>query len=67
MIIQRNYSHVIRKPKNLIDVLREDIWNALHKLKERGLKVDAPKMIAVDMTSRVTIHLEKVRIAESRA
>lgn len=67
MIIQRNYSHVIRKPKNLIDVLREDIWNALQKLKERGLKVDAPKMIAVDMTSRVTIHLEKVRIAESRA
>lgn len=61
------FSHVVRKPKNLADVLREDIWNGLQKLKERSLKIDAPKMIAVDMTARVTIHFEKLRIAEARA
>lgn len=60
-------SYVVRKPKNLSDTLREDIWNGIQKLKERAAKIDLLKMIAVDMTVRVTIHLEKLRIASARA
>ncbi|XP_037027852.1 sorting nexin-25 isoform X2 [Bradysia coprophila] len=60
-------SYVVRKPKNLSDTLREDIWMGIQKLKERAVKIDVLKMIAVDMTVRVTIHLEKLRIANARA
>lgn len=58
---------MVRKPKHLSDTLREDIWMGIQKLKERAVKVDVLKMIAVDMTVRVTIHLEKLRIANARA
>lgn len=60
-------SYVVRKPKNLSDTLREDIWNGIQKLKDRAVKIDLLKMIAVDMTVRVTIHLEKLRISNARA
>ncbi|KAJ6637054.1 Sorting nexin-25 [Pseudolycoriella hygida] len=60
-------SYAVRKPKNLSDTLREDIWNGIQKLKDRAVKIDLLKMIAVDMTVRVTIHLEKIRIANARA
>lgn len=59
--------YVVTKSKLLQDVLKEDIWNGIQKLKERSVKVDAPKIIAVDMTVRVTVHLEKLRIAKARA
>lgn len=58
---------MVRKPKNLSDTLREDIWNGIQKLKDRAVKIDVLKMIAVDMTVRVTVHLEKLRIANARA
>ncbi|XP_055371063.1 sorting nexin-25 [Condylostylus longicornis] len=58
---------VVTKPKNLSDVLREDIWNGIQKLRERSIKIDSPKVIAVDMVNRITVHLEKIRITNSRA
>lgn len=57
----------MRQPKYLQDVLREHIWNAVQKLKDRTVRIDAAKIIAVDMTVRVTIHLEKIRIANARS
>lgn len=39
----------------------------IQKLRDRAGKVDAARVIAVDMTVRVTVHLEKIRIAKSRA
>ncbi|XP_055841813.1 sorting nexin-25 isoform X1 [Episyrphus balteatus] len=59
--------HVATKPKLINDVLREDLWNAVQKIRERAIKVDAAKVIAVDMVNRVTVHLEKIRISEARA
>uniref|UniRef100_A0A1B0A8L5 PXA domain-containing protein n=1 Tax=Glossina pallidipes TaxID=7398 RepID=A0A1B0A8L5_GLOPL len=59
--------HVVRKPKLINNILREDLWNALQKVHERAKKMDASKIIAVDMVNRVTVHLEKIRIADSRA
>lgn len=58
---------VVTKPKLLTDVLKEDIWNGIQRFKERAIRVDTPKTIAVDMTVRVTVHLEKLRIAKARA
>ncbi|XP_069965962.1 sorting nexin-25 isoform X1 [Bactrocera oleae] len=59
--------HVVTQPKLMNDIVREDFWNAIQKLHNRGLKIDAAKIIAVDMVNRVTVHLEKIRIAEARA
>lgn len=58
---------VVRKQKILLHVLREHVWNALKKLRDRSVKVDAPKVLAVDMVIRITVHLEKIRIARARA
>lgn len=49
------------------DSWREDIWLAVQRLKERALRVDAARLLAVDMTVRATVHLEKIRIAQARA
>ncbi|KAH8284432.1 hypothetical protein KR018_010709, partial [Drosophila ironensis] len=59
--------YVVTKPKLINDVVREDLWNAIQKIHERAAKMDAAKIIAVDMVNRVTVHLEKIRIAEARA
>ncbi|XP_030569463.1 sorting nexin-25 [Drosophila novamexicana] len=59
--------YVVTKPKLINDVIREDLWNAIQKIHERAAKMDPAKIIAVDMVNRVTVHLEKIRIAESRA
>ncbi|KAM8721024.1 hypothetical protein ACLKA7_006972 [Drosophila subpalustris] len=59
--------YVVTKPKLINDVIREDLWNAIQKIHERAVKMDPAKIIAVDMVNRVTVHLEKIRIAESRA
>ncbi|GAB0086123.1 sorting nexin-25 [Sergentomyia squamirostris] len=59
-------SHVVIKPKTLMDVVREDLWNAIQKLRDRAAKIDGPKIFAVDFVVRVTVHLEKIRIYQSR-
>ncbi|SPP89957.1 blast:Sorting nexin-25 [Drosophila guanche] len=59
--------YVVTKPKLINDVVREDLWNAIQKIHERASKMDPAKIIAVDMVNRVTVHLEKIRIAEARA
>lgn len=56
----------MQKPKLLHDVVREDLWNAIQKLRNRAIKIDAAKMIAVDMVVRVTLHFEKIRVAQSK-
>lgn len=59
-------NYVVQKPKLLHDIVREDLWNAIQKLRDRAIKIDASKMIAVDMVVRVTIHFEKIRAAQSK-
>lgn len=59
--------YVVRKPKLLTHVLREHLWTAVKKFKDRSVKLDMPKIISVDMVIRTTVHLEKIRIAKARA
>lgn len=59
--------YVVRKPKILAHVVREHLWTAAKKLKDRSVKLDMPKVISVDMIIRITVHLEKIRIAKARA
>lgn len=58
---------VTRASRLHADIWRADVWLAVQRLKERALRVDVARMVAVDMTVRVTVHLEKIRIARARA
>lgn len=44
------------------EILKEDLWIATQKFVERLRKIDAPKIIAVDCVSKVTNHLERIRL-----
>lgn len=48
--------------KELIEIFREDSWIAGQKLVDRLRKIDVPKILAVDFVTKVTLHLEKIRI-----
>lgn len=53
-------------PKVLIENLREDLWNALQKIVVRAQKIDAPKLIAVDVVTKIVKHLQKIRDIQIR-
>lgn len=55
-------SKIVHDPKNIMDVIKEDIWIATQKMIDRLRKVDAPKILAVDFVLKITNHLEKIRI-----
>lgn len=59
--------YVVRKPTMLSNVIREHLWTAVKKLRDRSVKLDVPKVIAVDMVVRTTGHLEKIRVSKMRA
>ena len=54
-------SKLVYDGKELIEILREDLWTATQKLVDRTSKVDAPKVF-VDFVTKVTNHLEKIRL-----
>lgn len=60
-------AEIIANPRRIVDLLKEDIWLGIEKLHERAARIDAPKMIACDFVVKTTIHLEKIRIAQTRA
>lgn len=53
------------KPDPVIDKFKEHIWGAIHNLYERVLRVDAEKLLASDMVTKITQHFERIRIARS--
>lgn len=55
-------SKVVYDGKELIEILREDLWLATQKLVDRMRKVDAAKVLAVDFVTKITNHLEKIRL-----
>jgi hypothetical protein len=61
-----NCSKIVNDPKILIENLREDLWNALQKIVDRSRKIDAPKLIAVDVVTKVVKHLQKIRDIQLR-
>ncbi|CAG9563554.1 unnamed protein product [Danaus chrysippus] len=55
------------KPEPVIDKFKEHIWTAVQNLYDRLLKVDAEKLIANDVVTKITQHFERIRIARSCA
>ncbi|XP_050362850.1 sorting nexin-25 isoform X6 [Nymphalis io] len=55
------------KPEPVIDKFKEHIWSAVQTLYERLLKVDAEKLLANDIVTKITQHFERIRIARSCA
>ena len=56
------YSKIVYDGKELIEILREDLWIATQKLVDRMRKVDVAKVLAVDFVTKITNHLEKIRL-----
>ncbi|XP_049865173.1 sorting nexin-25 isoform X2 [Pectinophora gossypiella] len=55
------------KPEPVVDKFKEHVWGAIQNLYERLLKVDAEKLLANDMITKITQHFERIRIAQSCA
>lgn len=56
------FSKLVYDGKELTEILREDLWIATQKLVDRMRKVDVPKVLAVDFITKITNHLEKIRM-----
>ncbi|CAG5009746.1 unnamed protein product [Parnassius apollo] len=65
--VTRWLKELSHKPEPVIDKFKEHIWGAVQTLYERLLKVDAEKLLANDMVTKVTQHFERIRIARSCA
>lgn len=51
----------------LCDCFREDLWEGVRRLHERLAHVDQTQLVACDMTTRVTVHFERLRLAQVAA
>ncbi|KAL7027112.1 hypothetical protein ACKWTF_005311 [Chironomus riparius] len=60
-------SKVVHDEKELVEIFREDLWIAGQKLVDRLRKIDAPKILAVDFVTKVTLHLEKTRMIKENS
>ncbi|CAB3225034.1 unnamed protein product [Arctia plantaginis] len=60
----KEFSH---KPEPVLDKFKEHVWGGVQNLYERLLRVDAEKLIANDMVTKITQHFERIRIARSCA
>ncbi|XP_026313842.1 sorting nexin-25 [Hyposmocoma kahamanoa] len=55
------------RPEPVVDKFKEHVWSAIQNLYERFQRVDAEKLIANDMITKITQHFERIRIAQSCA
>lgn len=55
------------KPEPVIDKFKEHVWGGIQNLYERLLHIDAEKLLANDMVTKITQHFERIRIARSCA
>lgn len=53
------------KPEVTIDQFKEDLWGAVQDLYDRISRVDGDRLIACDMVTKITLHFEKIRVAQS--
>lgn len=52
---------------HLIDNMKQDVWGAIQSLQERFSRVDHTKLIACNIVNKITLHFEKIRIAQAAA
>lgn len=55
------------KPEPVVDKFKEHAWSAIQNVYERMQRVDAEKLMANDMITKITQHFERIRIAQSCA
>lgn len=55
------------RPDPVLDKFKEHAWGGVQNLYERLLRVDAEKLLASDMVTKITQHFERIRIARSCA
>ncbi|KAF9407078.1 hypothetical protein HW555_012783, partial [Spodoptera exigua] len=65
--VARWLKELSHKPEPVIDKFKEHVWGAVQNLYERLLRVDAEKLLASDMVTKITQHFERIRIARSCA
>lgn len=65
--VARWLKELSHKPEPVIDKFKEHMWGAVQTLYERLLRIDAEKLLANDMVTKVTQHFERIRIARSCA
>ncbi|CAG4940388.1 unnamed protein product [Colias eurytheme] len=65
--VTRWIKELTHKPEPVIEKFKEHIWGAVQNLYERLLRVDAEKLLANDMVTKITQHFERIRIAKSCA
>ncbi|XP_048480904.1 sorting nexin-25 [Plutella xylostella] len=65
--VTRWFRELSHKPEPAVDKFKEHLWTAIQNLNERLMKVDAEKLLAGDMVTKITQHFEKIRIAQSCA
>lgn len=65
--VTRWFQEMSYKPEYAVDKFKEHLWAGIQNLHERLMKVDAEKLIASDMVTKITQHFERIRIAQSCA
>ncbi|XP_045525706.1 sorting nexin-25 isoform X2 [Pieris brassicae] len=55
------------KPEPIIEKFKVHVWGAIQNIYERLLRIDAEKLLANDMVTKVTQHFERIRISTSCA
>ncbi|XP_013175351.1 PREDICTED: sorting nexin-25 isoform X1 [Papilio xuthus] len=65
--VARWLKELSHKPEPVIDKFKEHMWGAVQTLYERLLRIDAEKLLANDMVTKITQHFERIRIARSCA
>lgn len=65
--VTRWIRELTHKPEPVIEKFKEHIWGAIQNIYERLSKIDAEKLLANDMVTKITQHFEKIRISTSCA
>ena len=51
----------------LISIAKQDLWEAIQKIHSRTEKIDHTNLVACSIVNTITLHFEKIRIAEEAA
>lgn len=65
--VTRWIKDLTHKPEPIIEKFKEHVWGAVQNIYERLLRIDAEKLLANDMVTKITQHFERIRIAASCA
>ncbi|XP_031783553.1 sorting nexin-25 isoform X2 [Nasonia vitripennis] len=51
-------------PEELINIAKQDLWEAIQKIHERTEHIDTTNLVACSIVNSVTFHFEKIRLAQ---